>query len=125
MIYHRIRKDPLFGFSVYRAGRGGDLLQDDLILVATLPGPGRRQIAMRLEDPEPILFVHYTDCFPDLVKDFIASWDSPRYKSRLLSIRREGADTIECVTEPGAPPNGGPAQRLGDSGLDGGPPSVS
>jgi len=27
--------------------------------------------------------------------------------------------------EPGAPPNGGPAERLGDSGVGGGPPSVS
>jgi hypothetical protein len=27
--------------------------------------------------------------------------------------------------EPGAPPNGGPAERSGDSGVSGGPPSVS
>jgi hypothetical protein len=27
--------------------------------------------------------------------------------------------------EPGAPPNGGPAKRLGDSSVSGGPPSVS
>lgn len=29
------------------------------------------------------------------------------------------------TTEPGASPNGGPAERLGDSGVSGGPPSVS
>ncbi len=28
-------------------------------------------------------------------------------------------------TEPGAPPNGGPAERFGNSGVGGGPPSVS
>lgn len=33
-------------------------------------------------------------------------------------LRRKGA-------EPGAPPNGGPATRLGNSGAGGGPPSVS
>jgi hypothetical protein len=31
----------------------------------------------------------------------------------------------ERNAEPGAPPNGGPATRLGDSGVGGGPPSVS
>jgi len=31
----------------------------------------------------------------------------------------------EFVAEPGAVPNGGPARRSGDSGVGGGPPSVS
>jgi hypothetical protein len=30
-----------------------------------------------------------------------------------------------AIAEPGAPPNSGPAQRLSNSGVDGGPPSVS
>ncbi len=125
MIYRRIHKDSQLGFSVYRGNRADDLLQDDLVLVATLPGSARREVAIRLDDPEPILFVHYTDCFPDLVEDLIAAWESPRYSSRLLKFRHQDADIIECDTEPGAPPNGGPAERFGDSGAGGGPPSVS
>jgi hypothetical protein len=31
----------------------------------------------------------------------------------------------EWNAQPGAPPNGGPAERLGNSGVSGGPPSVS
>ena len=125
MICRCIYRDSQLGFSVYRGDRGCDLLHDDLILVATLPGSGQREVAVRLADPEPILFVHYTDCFPDLVEDFIASWKSPRYRSRLVSIRHRDSDTIECITEPGASPNGGPAKRSGNSGAVEGPPSVS
>ncbi len=125
MIYRCIHKDIKLGFSVYRANRGGDLLHDDLLLVATLPGSGCREIAMHLEDPEPILYVHYTDCFPDLVDDFRASWEAPRYRSRLVSIRRQDLDTIECITEPTASPNGGPTERSGSADVEGGPPSVS
>jgi hypothetical protein len=94
------------------------------MLVAALPG-SEREVAIRLVDPEPILFIHYTDCFPDLVEDLVASWESPKYKSRLVWIQRQDADTVECVTEPGASPNGGPAESLGSSGVNGGPPSVS
>jgi hypothetical protein len=34
-------------------------------------------------------------------------------------------DSIPLPAEPGAPPNGGPAEPFGDSGVGGGPPSVS
>jgi hypothetical protein len=37
---------------------------------------------------------------------------------------QSNAITIEHA-EPGAPPNGGPAERFGNSGISGGPPSVS
>lgn len=125
MIYQRIHEDSQRGFCLYRGKRGGDILHDDLILVATLPGLGRREIAVRLEDPEPILFVHYGDCFPDLVEDFIGFWESPKYRSRLLSIRHVGTNAIECVTEPSGPPNGDPAEPPANSDAGGGPPSVS
>jgi hypothetical protein len=40
-----------------------------------------------------------------------------------------GDDLLKCVADriskPGASPNGGPAEQLGNSGADGGPPSVS
>ena len=38
---------------------------------------------------------------------------------------KSGLLTIWRITEPGASPNGGPAERFGDSGAGGGPPSVS
>jgi hypothetical protein len=120
VIYRCIHTNPQLGFSVYRGDR-----RDDLILVASLPNGSQREIAIRLVDPEPIMFIHYTDCFPDLVEDFVACWDSPRYKSRLLSMRHHDPDTIECLTEPTAPPNGDPATPLGNPGAAGGPPSVS
>src|SRR5262249_20235986 len=119
MTYRCLHKDPQLRYSVYRGDR-----RDDLMLVATLPG-SEREIVIRLVDPEPILFIHYTDCFPDLVEDFIASWESPKYKSRLVSIRHQDAETVECVTEPGASPNGGPAEPSDKSEPGGGPPSVS
>jgi hypothetical protein len=125
MVYRCIHRDSQLGFSVYRGDRGRDLLHDDLILVATLSGSGQREVAMRLADPEPILFVHYTDCFPDLVEDFIASWESARYRTRLVSIRHQGSDTIECTTEPGASPNDGPAKPPDNSEPSGGQPLVS
>jgi hypothetical protein len=96
MTYRCVHKDSQLGFSVYRGERHEDLIGDDLLLVAALPGAGQREIAMRLADPEHILFVHYTDCFPDLVEDFVASWDSPRYKTRLIDIKHHDATTIEC-----------------------------
>jgi hypothetical protein len=96
MTYRCVHKDSQLGFSVYRGDQRDDLLDDDLLLVAALPGTGRGEIAMRLIDPEHILFVHYTDCFPDLVEDFVASWESPKYKTRLISIEHHDATTIEC-----------------------------
>jgi hypothetical protein len=91
MTYKCVHKDSQVGFSVYR----GDS-RDDLLLVAALPGADQREIAMRLIDPEHILFVHYTDCFPDLVGDFVASWEAPRFKARLISIQHRAAGIIEC-----------------------------
>lgn len=96
MTYRRVHEDSRFGFSVFRAGRRYDLVDDDLVLVVGLPGTDRREIAMRLLDPEHILFVHYTDCFLDLVEDFASSWESPRYQPRLISITHHDAGTIEC-----------------------------
>jgi hypothetical protein len=115
-----IHTDPQLGFSVYRGDR-----RDDLILVASLPDAGQGEIAIRLDDPEPTLFIHYTDCFPDLVEDFVACWDSPKYKSRLVSIRHHDPDTIECLTEPSTSANGSQAGPPGNSSIGGGPPSVS
>ena len=54
--------------------------------------------------------------------------------SHVRRLRRCGGACPKCGTlvvdpaenaEPGAPPNGGPAMRLGNSGATGGPPSVS
>ena len=120
MIYHCVHTDLQLGFSVYRGNRW-----DDLILVATLPGAGRGEIAMRLTDPEPIMFTHYTDCFPELVEDVVASRESPKYKSRMVSIRRLNSDSIECLTEPDAAVNGGPGATSRNSEAGEGPPSVS
>ena len=39
--------------------------------------------------------------------------------------KRSVLDYFVCRAEPGAPPNGGPAESLGNSGVSGGPPSVS
>jgi len=98
MTYKCVHIDSELGYSVYRGERG----YDDLILVARLPGTGQREIAIRLEDPEQIMFIHYTDCFPDLIEDFLTACESPRYKSRLISIRHHDQSTIECFTEPTA-----------------------
>jgi hypothetical protein len=125
MIYRCVHRDSQLGFSVYRGNLRDDLLRDDLVLVATLPGSGQREVAMRLTDPEPILFVHYTNCFPDFVENFVAAWDSPRYQSRLVSVRHQDPETIECFTEPGASPSGGPGTISGNSEAGEGPPSVS
>ena len=96
MTYRRVHEDSKLGFSVFRADRRDDLMYDDLVLVVGLPGTDRREIAMRLVDPEHTLFVHYADCFPDLVEDFASSWESPRYQQRLISITYHDATTIEC-----------------------------
>ena len=39
--------------------------------------------------------------------------------------RQLSLDPVDRSAEPGAPPNGGPAEPLGHSGVGGGPPSVS
>jgi hypothetical protein len=44
-------------------------------------------------------------------------------RSRVVSLGLERAK--KRAAEPGAPPNGGPAERLGNSGAGDGPPSVS
>ena len=43
-------------------------------------------------------------------------------KTKLAAILREAT---KRQSEPGASPNGGPAQRLGNSEVNGGPPSVT
>lgn len=45
--------------------------------------------------------------------------------SQLEEFERLLETTLRLPAEPGAPPNGGPAKPLDDSGVSGGPPSVS
>jgi hypothetical protein len=44
---------------------------------------------------------------------------------KALTLRDLGVDDASIAAQPGASPNGGPAKPLGDSGVTGGPPSVS
>lgn len=86
--------DPLY--SVYRSNRCQELLNDDLLLVVVLPGSWSREIAVRLVDPEQILFVHYADAFADFVADLVSSHEADRFSDRLVAIRRLDAVTVEC-----------------------------
>ena len=43
-----------------------------------------------------------------------------RHRTLRIEVAR-----LKAIAEPGAAPNGGPAQQLGNSGIGGGPPSVS
>ena len=66
----------------------------------------------------------YEDCLPHLPpsRGTVRNWlSSPVWRGVM-----NGAEVaLRAIAEPGAPPNGGPAGRLGDSGAGGGPPSVS
>jgi hypothetical protein len=112
-------------------------------------------VSQFLEGPEqafwadPRTALHEID--PDLtllVGDFGLGSDAPialDYRQRIdeprvirLRWAKDGNHWVEIAptfaafaaylrpqAEPGAPPNGGPAERLGNSGVSGGPPSVS
>jgi hypothetical protein len=49
----------------------------------------------------------------------------PWYLAMRYKIQTGAAILKPELAEPGAPPNGGPAERPGESGVGGGPPSVS
>ena len=46
-------------------------------------------------------------------------------RGRVVRVIHDGGEATQPLAELGAPPNGGPAERLGHSGVGGGPPSVS
>ena len=56
---------------------------------------------------------------PDFVADEVRAVERDAATSQILK------QALKRVAEPGASPNGGPAERLGNSGVGGGPPSVS
>jgi hypothetical protein len=56
-------------------------------------------------------------------RQIIGRPDPDGYSRRVRSW--SGAFDYDETAQPGAPPNGGPAEPLGNSGLSGGPPSVS
>jgi hypothetical protein len=74
-------------------------------------------IAFLLRQPDAI----HAMSLPCLVGLILFVWGMVRLIAE-VSRRRKSP---EVGAEPGAPPNGGPAERFGNSGVGGGPPSVS
>lgn len=75
---------------MFQAEAGGDHL-----LVATVPGIGCYDIAMRLSAEEVAAFRDRPDDFIGLARDFVASRDMPAFKDRRIAFRNAGPDRIE------------------------------
>jgi hypothetical protein len=97
------KKDPSDGFMIHV--RGGGPVVTKLLELAASTG-------WFLLDCSQGEWLHHC-------KDPDAGWIGfQAYRDRVLSTTRTNA-------EPGAPPNGGPAEPFGSSGVGGGPPSAS
>jgi hypothetical protein len=90
MTFKRIHTDSNWWFCVFQAEAGGDHL-----LVATVPGIGCYDIAMRLSAEEVAAFRDRPDDFIGLARDFVASRDMPAFKDRRIAFRNAGPDRIE------------------------------
>jgi hypothetical protein len=90
MKFKRVHTDSNWWFSVFAAMTGHDHL-----LVATVPGIGCYDIAMRLSADEVALFSDRPEDFITLARDFVASRDMPIFKDRKISFRSQGPDLIE------------------------------
>ena len=71
---------------------------DDYLLVATVPGVGCYDIAMRLTPDEVAMFQASPPDFVTLARDFVASRDLPIFKTRRIPICRNGVDLLEIET---------------------------
>jgi hypothetical protein len=92
MKFRRIYTDPKWWFCVFKAEQS-----DEHVLLATVPGVGCYEIAMKLNPDEVSLFREAPDDFVTLAKDFVASRDWPAFKTRRVEFRCKG-EVLE--TEP-------------------------
>jgi len=90
MTFQRIYTDSTWWFSVFRSEQTGDY-----VLLATVPGVGCYDIAMRLTSDEVSLFHDRPSEFVGLAKDFVASREMPIFQARRISFRVHGPDVLE------------------------------
>jgi hypothetical protein len=90
MTFRRIHTDSDWWFCVFRSDETGEH-----VLLATVPGVGCYDIAMRLADDEVAMFRDCPADFVTLARDFVASRDMPVFKPRRISFRQSGADLLE------------------------------
>lgn len=85
-----IHTDPEWWFCVFRSDETGEH-----VLLATVPGVGCYDIAMRLADDEVAMFRDCPTDFVTLARDFVVSRDMPVFKPRRISFRQSCADLLE------------------------------
>jgi hypothetical protein len=90
MNLRRIHTNSQWWFCVFKAEH-----TDDHVLLATVPGIGCYDIAMRLTGDEVRLYQTAPEDFVTLARDFVASRDMPIFCSRHISYQRNGLDFLE------------------------------
>jgi hypothetical protein len=90
MKLRRIHTNSQWWFCVFKADHA-----DDHVLLATVPGVGCFDIAMKLTGDEVSLFKNAPEDFVTLARDFVASRDMPIFCSRLISFQHSGSDFLE------------------------------
>ena len=90
MTFRRIHTDSDWWFCVFRSDKTGEH-----VLIATVPGVGCYDIAMRLGGDEVAMFQDRPADFIMLARNFVASREYPIFKSRLISFRQTGADLLD------------------------------
>ncbi len=90
MTFRRIHTNSNWWFCVFKAAQSADH-----VLLATVPGVGCWDIAMRLTADEIEMFRDRPEDFVTLARDFVASRDMPIFSSRRISFQQSGADILE------------------------------
>ena len=90
-IYRRVYKNDDWWFLVFKAEDS-----DEHILLATVPGAGCWDIAMKLSPQEVAMFRERLNDFVSLAKDFVDRRESSAFKPRRLNKFRWHGDTLEA-----------------------------
>ena len=85
MTFRLIYTDSKWWFCVFKAEQSADY-----VLLATVPGIGCFDIAMKLTFDEVTLFQKSPDDFVTFAKDFVASRDMPIFKPRQIAFQWKG-----------------------------------